>query len=250
MANELGGVIYPIAFRELLPRVGFAWSVRIVAFIALGTLAIALAVLRVRIRPPKRRLLFDVAAFKEPPFTLFTAGVFFGLMGVYIPGFYVQNFAIQKNITDGNLATFLLPILNAAGILGRLVPTFFADKLGPLNVLIPFTMMAALMVFIWIAVINTGGLIVFALFFGFSSSAIVALLPTVIASLSPSLGVIGTRFGKSCSVASLGLLIGTPISGAILTNTGHFIGLQAFSGAILMVSAILFGATRYCQVGH
>ena len=114
--------------------------------------------------------------------------------------FTSKKFAIQENITDGNLATFPIPILNAAGILGKLVPNFYADKLGPLHMLIPLTMMAASMVFIWIAVINTGGLIVFALYFGFFSSAIVSLLPTVFTSLSPSLGVIRTRFVTSCSV--------------------------------------------------
>ena len=36
-----GAVIYPLVFRELLPRIGFSWTTRIMAFIALGCFLIA-----------------------------------------------------------------------------------------------------------------------------------------------------------------------------------------------------------------
>ncbi len=249
MADDLGGVIYPIAFRQMLPRLGFAWSVRAVGFIALGTGAIALATLRVRTRPPKRRLLFDPTAFKEPPFALFSIAFFFGLMGLYIPTFYIQSFAIQNHITDANLAAFMLPILNAGGVIGRLLPNFFADKTGPMNMLMPFFAVAALMAFVWIAVVDTGGLIVFALIYGFCSGAILSLPVQVVVSLSPSLGVIGTRMGTSFAVCAFGLLIGNPVSGAILKNTGHYEGVQAFAGVLLMLAAIFLCAARYYKAG-
>lgn len=96
--SSLGGVLYPIVFHKLQPRIGFGWATRVVAFIMLGTLALSLAVMRTRILPAQRRALWDFPAFKEPPFTLFTLGMFFGFMGLYIPFFYVQSYAIDEKV--------------------------------------------------------------------------------------------------------------------------------------------------------
>jgi predicted MFS family arabinose efflux permease len=242
-------VIYPILLHKLLPQVGFRWSTRIIGFLALGTCAISIAVLRVRIKAPKRRLLFDPKAFLEPPFFFFTVSLFFSLMGLYVPSFYIQSFAVEKGIITGELSAYILPILNAGGVFGRVVPNFFADRTGPLNMLTPFLAFAGLMVLVWIAVINVGGLIVIALLYGFSSGAILSLPPIGIVSLSPSLAVIGTRFGTSCSVASLGLLVGAPVSGAILGMARNYVGLQIFAGIVLLVAAASCGISRVLKAG-
>lgn len=248
-ANISGGVIYPILLHKLLPQVGFGWATRSLGFLALGTCAISIAVLRVRIKAPKRRLLFDPKAFLEVPFFFFTLSFFFGLMGLYVPTFYIQSFAVEKGIISGELSAYILPILNAGGVFGRVVPNFFADRTGPLNMLTPFLAFAGLMVLVWIAVINVGGLIVVALMFGFFSGAILSLAPIAVVSLSPSLAVIGTRFGTTCSIASLGLLVGTPVSGAILGTARDYVGLQVFAGVVLLVAAALAGVSRVLKAG-
>lgn len=247
--DDLGGVIYPILLYKLLPQVGFEWSTRIIGFLALGTCAISLAVLRVRIKSPKRRLLFDPKAFLEPPFFFFTFSLFFGLMGLYIPSFYIQSFAVEKGIITGELSAYILPILNAGGVFGRVIPNFFADRTGPLNMLTPFLAFAGLMALVWIAVVNVGGLIVMALLYGFSSGAILSLPPIGVVSLSPNLAVIGTRMGTTSSIASLGLLVGTPVSGAILGTARNYVGLQVFAGILLLVGAICSGVSRGLKVG-
>lgn len=217
---------------------------------ALGTSSISLAVLRVRNKPPRRRVLFDPSALKEPPFTLFIIGMFFGLMSLYIPTFYVTSFAEAHNIGNSQLSAFILPILNAGGIVGRILPNFFADKTGPLNMLIPFFALSSIMAFIWIACTNTGSLIVFALIFGFCSGAILSLPNVIVVTvLSPSMAVAGGRMGISFCLASLGLLVGTPVSGAILRDTGSYVGLQAFAAVFLMTAAVLTGVSRFYKVG-
>jgi len=105
------------------------------------------------------------------------------------------------------------------------------------------------MVFIWIAVVDIGGLIIFAFIYGFFSGAILSLPTIVVVSLSPSLSVVGTRLGTSFAVASLGLLIGTPASGAILRDTEQYVGLQVFAGTMLMMSTALTCTARYYKAG-
>ena len=56
---------------------------RIMGFIALGTSLVALAIVRQRTPSAVRRKLVDWAAFREPPYTLFTLADTLGFMGGY-----------------------------------------------------------------------------------------------------------------------------------------------------------------------
>jgi MFS family permease len=96
--SSLGGVVYPIVFHKLQPQIGAGWATRVLAFIMLATLAVSLSVMRTRILPVQKRALLDIPAFKEKPFIFFTLGMFFGFMGLYIPFFYVQSYAIEEKV--------------------------------------------------------------------------------------------------------------------------------------------------------
>ncbi|KAI9810734.1 MAG: hypothetical protein M1827_006072 [Pycnora praestabilis] len=247
--SSLGGIIYPILFYKLQPQIGFAWATRVIGFMALGLLSIALSLMRIRVLPKQKRAFLELPAFKEPPYIMFTIGMFFGFIGLYTPIFYIQTYAIQEHITNTNLGFYMLPILNAASVFGRVVPNFYADRTGPLNMLIPCSLAASILTYAWIGIKNTPGLIVYALLFGFFSGTFVSLPPTAIVSLSPHLGVVGTRMGMAFTIASLGLLIGTPVSGAILNTTGKYIGPQALAASTLMAAAVFMSLARYKKVG-
>ena len=169
-------------------------------------------------------------------------------MGLYIPMFYVQSFAIEEGITSENLAFYMLSIINAASVFGRLVPNFIADTVGPLNVLIPCTIVAALLAFCWLAVKNTVGLIVFCLLYGFFTGGLVSLPPTVLVSLSPSMAVVGSRMGTCFAFNGISLLVGTPIAGA-LVKPGDFKGAIAFCGSVVIFGCIFLILARIVKVG-
>jgi MFS family permease len=44
--SSIGGVIYPVVFRQLYPRIGFAWTVRVMGFICLAGCAFSVCVQR------------------------------------------------------------------------------------------------------------------------------------------------------------------------------------------------------------
>lgn len=249
--SSLGGVIYPIVFHKLVPRIGFGWATRVLAFIMMATLTISLAVMKVRVKPPHKRELLQLSAFKELPYTLFALGEFLGFMGLYIPFFYIQIYATEAPHThvDGTLAFYLLVILNAASIFGRVIPNFLADKTGPLNMLIPCAAISSLLAFCWIKIRSTAGLIIFCILYGFFSGTFVSLPPTTVVSLSPSLAVVGTRMGMSFAFAGLGLLVGTPVAGAILGSGTSFVGVQVFCGATVAAATVAILGARYFKVG-
>ena len=116
-----GGVIYPIIFHELQPRIGFRWTVRLMAFIMLATLSIPMVGMKMRIKPPVRRRLVDLTAWKEVPYAIFGVAEFLGYMGIYIPFFYVQLYAREKVGIDESFAFYLLVLLNVGSFFGRIV---------------------------------------------------------------------------------------------------------------------------------
>ncbi|PYI05354.1 MFS general substrate transporter [Aspergillus sclerotiicarbonarius CBS 121057] len=246
--SSLGGVIYPIVFHKLQPHIGFRWATRVIGFIMLATLVIPNAGMRMRIKPSGRRKMFEAGALREAPFVLFAAGTFFGFMGMYMPFFYVQSYAMEKNFMNDNLAFYLLSITNAASAFGRIVPNFFADRTGPLNMLLPTSIMAGILGFVWISVHNAGGMIVFCIFYGFFSGTFVSLPPTAVVTLSPSLSVVGARMGMNFVIASTGLLIGTPIGGLLLDH--GWVALQAWCGACVLMAALFIFLARLTKISR
>ncbi|KAK5235599.1 hypothetical protein LTR47_003072 [Exophiala xenobiotica] len=237
--SSLGGVIYPIVFRRLEQQIGFGWATRVLGFISLVTVWFSVFVMKPRVQPKQKRHLTDLSAFKELPYVLFCVAMFFGFVGFYGPVYYIQPYAIQKRITSENLGFYLLPMLNAASIPGRIVPNFLADHTGPLNVLLPCSTMTGILALVWIGIHNLGGTIVFSLLYGFFSGGFVSMPPVAIVTLTKDMRKIGTRMGQCFFISAFGLLLGTPVSGAILGSGNNWLGVQLFSGTAVMVTAVL-----------
>ncbi len=76
--NVSGGLVYPAMARQLLPRIGFAWTLRSMAFMQLGMLVVAGLVIRPRIRPRSSGgALFDWAALRDPEYMIYLVAMIF-----------------------------------------------------------------------------------------------------------------------------------------------------------------------------
>ncbi|KAF6219615.1 hypothetical protein HO133_004084 [Letharia lupina] len=173
--SSLGGVIYPIVFSQLQPRIGFSWATRVLGFISLTTCLVSISVMRVRQIPKQRRSLVEFAAFKETPYSLFCLAMFFCYAGAFGPIYYISSYAIDTRVMTARLAFYLLPILNAASVPGRIITGFLANTMGPVNLLIPTALTIGIIALCWIGIHSTGGLIVFAILYGFFSGGVVSL---------------------------------------------------------------------------
>ena len=244
----IGGVIYPAVLHELQPRIGFGWATRVIAFIMFATLMIPIAVMRTKITPSIRRPFFDLAVLRELPFNLFLFGFFFGMMGMYIPFYYISTYSTETSIVDENLGFYLLTIINAASVFGRIVPNFLADTVGLLNISAPFCCACAIIAFCWTSISSAGQVIVFCIFYGFFSGTFVSISPPALASLSPDLSLVGTHMGMGFTCGGLGLLIGNPVAGVLLDNYG-WIGPAMFCGASSILAACLVLMARFSKTG-
>jgi len=267
--SSFGGVIYPIVFHNLLPKIGFAWTTRVLGFLILVTMIVPNVCMRVRVLPAKSRSLLDLKAFLIPAYSLQVAGFFCGFMGLYMPFFYAQVYALERHITNESLAFYLLAVMNSTSTFGRkypfhikmylggtltrcfagIIPNIFADKLGPFNVVVPCTLISATLCLCYMAVDTSAGIVVLMAFYGFFSGSFVSLPPTIVVNLSKdSRDKIGTRLGQSFAIVAVGLLIGTPIGGAVLEK-GGFDALWTFGGCMIFASAALLIAARVSWAG-
>ncbi|EPE31184.1 MFS general substrate transporter [Glarea lozoyensis ATCC 20868] len=248
--GSLGGILYPIVFQQLEPRVGFPWAMRIMGFMILAILIVPICFLSVQLpHSAIKRPFYDKRAFTDRPYMTFCVGQFFGLMAVYITLFYIHLYALERTDTHPTVSSYLLSIINAASIAGRLLPNFVADKIGPLNVLIPLTGGAAVLTFGWIGIHSGAGLIIFCVLYGFFQGPFVSLPPTIVATLSPDLRSIGVRLGMMLAISGFGSLIGEPVAGAILLRPNGWMWLQIWCAVLFVVSGVFSVISKHLVDG-
>lgn len=249
--SSFGGVIYPIVLYRLIDRIGFGWSVRVIGFIALGTLIFPIAVMKMRVKPPKARALIDWSAFTDFPFMLFTVSTMVGFMGLYVLLFYLSFFAEDQRVTDTNLAFYLVPIFNAASCFGRTLPNALSDKTGPFNMIAPGGAVVGILILCMMAVKNVAGIVVIAILSGFFSGVFIAMPPVCFVALTKDKSKIGTRIGMGFSIVAFGVLAGGPGGGAILGKVAplNWHGLWVFGGVTPLVAAAAYAVIRVQRSG-
>ncbi|KAH7032117.1 major facilitator superfamily domain-containing protein [Macrophomina phaseolina] len=234
--GSVGGIVFPIVFRRLTEEIGYGWATRVMAFIVLIALSASLLVLRPRVLPAKKRALIDTEALRDASFVLFSLALFHMFIGLYVPFFYISSFAqarLGDDVSD-DFSFYLLSIMNASSVFGRIVPNLLADRFGSFNVLIPSALVTSALAFAWMGVDSVATIVIFCVLYGFFSGAIVSLPGTALVKLCPELSLIGTRMGMSFGFAGFGLLIGSPIGGQLLRTAAGYTALQAWSGATVL----------------
>ena len=106
-------------FDQLQAAIGFRHTVWIMCLVMLTTLLISIATLRIRLTGGPPRRLFEVQAWTERPFLLWTSYLFFCLLGLYLPSFYIQLYGMKY--LGREQAFYLLPVANAGSFFGRIV---------------------------------------------------------------------------------------------------------------------------------
>ncbi|KAG9250560.1 major facilitator superfamily domain-containing protein [Emericellopsis atlantica] len=249
--SSLGGVVLPIMMRQLIDEIGFPWMIRTVAFVFLVLQLIVCVTVKSRLPPrPKPFVLAEyLEGFRQPTMVLLVAGFFALYLGLFLPFTYVLLQAEAAG-TPERIIPYLLSMLNAASIFGRILPGLVADMYGRFNMTLIISLLSAILCFaVWIPADTTAGLIAFVVLFGFTSGGFVSLGPSLIAQIS-DIRVIGTRVGAALAVQSFGGLIGSPIGGAIVSaQGGKYLGLQLFCGCALLVGALLILGARYTLAG-
>ncbi|KAF2665743.1 monocarboxylate permease-like protein [Microthyrium microscopicum] len=249
--SSMGGIYLPIMIDRLLPKVGFGWTMRITAFLLFGLLIFGNLTVKSRLPPSKRPFKFKdfVSPLAEVPFLIFTISAFFVYLGGFLPFQFLIAQAIQEGMSP-TLAGYLIPILNAGSVFGRIVPAHLGDKYGTFNVMIAFTAFGAIIdLALWLTAHGNAAIIVFAVLYGIASGCTLSILPAMVASIS-DVKQLGVRTGVMYAFSSTGVLVGGPIAGAIVAaQGGGYSGLKIFAGVTWFVGVVFAIFSRTAQIG-
>ncbi|KAK7053488.1 hypothetical protein VNI00_004114 [Paramarasmius palmivorus] len=245
----LGGIIFPSMIRELIPKVGFGWTVRIIAFIVLFCFSVASITIRSR-RPakplPPLKSIVAFSAWRDRRFVVFALGAFFNVFSMFPVFFQIGAYGIATNNSE---KAYLLIILSATTIVGRVLPNFLADKIGRFNTISFSTTVAAILsLSLWFTADGKeSNTIAFAALFGFFSGPLFSLMPPCIAYITP-LDRVGGRIGMLFAFLSFAGLAGSPLGGLFL-NGGetipHFKNLILYTGCLGLFGSALLIAARF-----
>lgn len=186
--------------------------------------------------------MFQFEAFREPAYACFTVGSFCQFLAYWIPLFFVTTYARSVLHMSEDLSFYCVSILNAGSVFGRITPMLVMRKTGSMPVVLASTCCAAILLWIWIAIDNAAGFIVFCALFGVFTGTFIAANPVALThpAMIPSMDVVGTRLGMNWGLGGIGTLIGTPIAGALADPaTGMFLHAQVFAAVIMTIAAML-----------
>ncbi|SMY25106.1 unnamed protein product [Zymoseptoria tritici ST99CH_1A5] len=257
--SSLGGIIWPLALDQMLNKDGisFGWTMRIIGFIMIPLLALVLVFVR---PPPKTKPARvdtiheqqdeslkpkkDFSALRQPAFIFLCAGLALAFFGFFAPIFYISVYATHLGFSE-NLAFHLVSILNAASLVGRILPGILADHyLGHFNTLTISMVLSGVVVFCWTQATSVAGLIVWTMAYGFASGAILSLQLACATGLVPD-SIRGAAIGAAMGSVSLTGLLGAPIAGK-LVEMGYG-SLSGFAGAMLMGGVGMVGLSRFAK---
>ncbi|KAI2787987.1 hypothetical protein POX_f08370 [Penicillium oxalicum] len=184
-----GGIIYTVIFNQLIARVGFGWTVRVMAFVMLAFFI--LAALFLTLEPSvendqstdKPRRLFDARAMKDLPFWIFSIANFLIYLGYITPYYYIPTYAQTQLHTSRSTGSYILMGSQAASIIGRVLTTILAHRLGSMVSWILCGILSGVLCLSWISASSIARFVVFVAFYGAISGALVPLPPSVFAHL-------------------------------------------------------------------
>ncbi|KAI9694957.1 MAG: hypothetical protein M1822_000574 [Bathelium mastoideum] len=260
--GSFGGVVFPLMLQQLFPRVGFAWSTRIMALIFFAVCIPANIFIRSRL-PPKQgsTVLPDFGIFRNAAFSFTTASYFFLEWGLFMPIAYLTIF-VQESGTMSNAFSYqILAIFNAGSCFGRWASGWLADKIGRYNaMLLTMFLCGSSALAMWLP--STGLAtsfpaspaimplaVVFSVIFGFASGAGISLTPVCVGQLCIT-EEYGRYYATCYTMVSFSTLTGIPIGGALVSACGgKYWGVAVFTGMSYVLSFACLACARASRVG-
>ncbi|KAI7864430.1 major facilitator superfamily domain-containing protein [Spinellus fusiger] len=241
--SGIGGVIIPFIMTPINASLGYPWTYRVLGLLCLICSTIATIVVRDRIPKPREKKRFsDIIKFeilKDPNYILWCLGSAVMLMGYFIPFFYLPKYATDLGLTPTQ-GSSLVAIASACNSIGRIMSGAAADKIGPLNVDVIFSIIGGLSsLLIWRFAYSFSVLVAFSVIFGLFCGSYFALVSTITAA------ILGPE--KFCSGLSFILISNTVsvfapnIANALELNIGAEPSLvyKIFSGVTYIVGALI-----------
>ncbi|KAJ1307955.1 hypothetical protein OPQ81_002032 [Rhizoctonia solani] len=247
--SSVGGTIIPIVARQLIPKVGFKWAIRVIGFVELVVVVVAVITTRRRLPPVYAAGgLFNLKAFRYAPYSLYVWAAMLAWLGLYSVLTYLQVYAKEVNISP-NLIPYLISISNATSFFGRIGSGYLSDRIGTLNALIPSTLITGVATYAWPFARSDGSLIAIACIYGGSLGFFTGMWQTPVSTMG-SVDDVGRRIGMLMSIITIGAIAGPPSSGAIRDATGSFKYVGYYAGSVIVLCVLSMVGVKYATLGR
>ncbi|KAI0216968.1 hypothetical protein L0F63_004444 [Massospora cicadina] len=230
--SGVGGLVIAPVTQFMLSRFDAPNTLRINASVCffVTCLCAPFVKMRVPVRPEKRAIVLRV--FTNTKFCALLLSEFTSCFGFLVPHLIMPDYATYYGI-DEERSAFLVGLLSGGSALGSVGLGYFADYVGPLNVLTTSMLCRALVcALIWVFSTTFYPLVVFNLLYGASAGAFLSLTPVVV-SRQFGLEEMASINGMIYLGAGIPELIGAPIANYILELSSESDSKKNFIPAIL-----------------
>ena len=245
----IGGVIYTLVFEQLIARLGFGSTVRVMGFIMLGEYAISFPLLlwgasnMGDLSSGTPRKLFDREALTHPPFWLFSVSNFLIFSGYLLPFYFIPSYGQIVLGLSRSTSLYIAMISQAVSIVGRLVAGYSASRIGVLVPWITCAISSGVFCLAWIGASTEASFIAVSALYGCFSGALIPLPPSLFPVVCTDPAKYGTWLGMAQGLNSVGSLIGPPIGAALASATStatvtNYLGMQLFGGLIMVAGGL------------
>lgn len=243
--SSISSSFLPIVLSYLVPKIGFGWSLRVVALMMLCCYLIAMAISRTKEQPKPMKAkavvskLLDFHGYKDPRYLVLSIGNFVATLGLYIPYYYIGNSScahlhLHQQLTGlgsyallrhplASIHQYLLPLINGSGFFGRVLGGYVADKTGRLNLLCPMTLLSGVFCLaMWLPDRSgsIGTVLTFVCLYGVTSGVFISVTPPAVAQISPD-DKVGARIGAFFIPTAVATLLGSPIAGMLVDESSQ-----------------------------
>ncbi|VEU20521.1 DEKNAAC101387 [Brettanomyces naardenensis] len=256
---SIGGVAWPLVCRSLYGKIGFAWTIRVLAFIFAALLSAMCFLIDDRRREfalkdveksdeqrstsPLKDII-DFGMLKNVSYDLLVAALFLNEFSLVLTFTYVPSYALNQGFTQ-SISLIALTVLNGAGIPGRYLPSHLSDRVGDFNMICITSLGMTISIFIiWVPFgKHLGAFMAFNVMYGFFCAGTLALTPLCTSAVSEPKNY-GKAYGTAYFFAAFGNLICLPIGMAITSTKGGYQAMAAFCGATCALATIFFTIAR------
>ncbi|KAG1863604.1 MFS general substrate transporter [Suillus subalutaceus] len=249
LGAALGSIVFPVAAQNLIPLIGFRWTVRVFGLMLMAAMGTANIFLKRRLPPVNvRGGLFNLKAFRNKAYSTYCVSGLVILLGLYTELTYISVSAVAIGVSK-DFSFYIIAIANAASAFGRVSSGLLGDKIGALNTMAIFTAITGITTIAWPFAKDEPQLIAIATIHGFSIGAYITLYSASAVAMG-KMEDAGRRVGMFMSIIGLGGIAGPPISGAISTTTGGFAAAGYYAGGSIIFGVALLLVAQYLHLGR
>ncbi|CEP61998.1 uncharacterized protein LALA0_S04e05402g [Lachancea lanzarotensis] len=267
LGGSIGGVVFPVMLRKLYSQLGYAWAIRIFAFLITACLIPSMLLTRenatvMNYQTEKLgwketvrvyiRYGIDLPSLKDKKFLFCALGCCFAENGLLVASTYFPSYALSTGVSESTSYT-LITVVNAAGILGR-ASGYIGDRyVGRMMIItIGLLLMTVLSLVLWLPFGHKlAVLYVFAALYGIFFSSILSLVPIAVGQIC-KIEEFGRRYSMMYLMTALGSLAAMPAAGAII-GKGTSKDYQMFivyCSLLTFAAAACYLATRFLAIGR